>query len=201
MNMTKLSKRNIILAFVGTVVLGVGIGMMAKVGLGTDSLSACYVGISNLSGLSLGTVSAYANAILIALSLFLYKKNVGPATVLFMLISKWPIDFAQTHMIHSDNLFVSIVLCLLSVVIIALGCELFILSDLGAESYTAFTMGIGKRLKHEVKYVYIRYVCDGLLLVLALIVGGKIGIGTVISWTLMGTLMKMWQGVLEYILK
>lgn len=188
--------RKIVLALLGTIVLGFGIGMMAKVGLGCDSLSGVYTGVSKHTNLSLGTITAIANAIMVVVALILYKKNVGPATIIFIFVSKWPVDLATRLMVTSDNLFIKIVLCILSVFVLALGSELFILSDLGANAYDAVTMGIGKRLKHEVKYVYIRYACDGILLLVAFLIGGDLGLGTIICWALIGNFMKLWQGIL-----
>ena len=200
MIMKDIKLKNIILAVLGIIVLGLGIGMNNKVGIGVDSLSATYSGLSIQTGLSLGTITALCNAVMVVISLILYKKNVGIATILFIFLSKWPVDFGQKMMIQSDNMLISIILCVICVFIIALGSELFILSDLGADSYTAMTMGIGKRLKHKVKYVYIRYACDGLFLIIAILLGGQIGVGTIISWAFIGVFMKYIQGVLVRLL-
>lgn len=189
--------KNIILAVLGAVFLGVGIGMNVKVGIGVDPLSAVYTAFSNLLNVSVGTVTAVANVIMLVAALILYKKNVGIATVIFILVSKWPIDFANKYFVHSDNLFVSIILCVFSLIVIALGCELFMLSNLGANSYDALVMGIGKRLNHEVKYVYIRWACDGICLIVAFLLKGEIGIGTILSFILLGPFIKKWQAILE----
>lgn len=199
--MKEIKKENVIMAILGIIVLGLGIGMNVKVGIGVDSLSATYTGIVNHTGLTLGTVTALFNVLMVVVSIILYKKNIGIATILFIFISKWPVDFAQRHMIHSDNIIISIILCVVAVYVIALGSELFVLSDLGADSYTAMTMGIGKRLGHKVKYVYIRYACDGFFLLVAFLLGGQIGIGTIISWALVGNFMKLNQKLLVKLLK
>lgn len=190
-------KKNIILAVLGAIFLGIGIGMNIKVGIGVDSLSAVYTACSNIFNLSVGTITVIANVIMLIIALLLYKKNVGIATVLFIIISKWPIDFANKYFIHSDNLFISIALCIFSLIVIALGSELFMLSDLGANSYDAVLMGIGKRFNHKIKYVYIRWFFDGALLIIAILLKGEIGIGTVLSFILLGPMIKKWQAILE----
>ena len=189
--------KKIILAVMGSILLGFGIGMNIKVGIGVDSLSAVYTACSRIFNLSVGTITAIANVIILVFAWFLYKKNVGISTVIFIIVSKWPIDFANKYFINSNNFIISILLCLVSIVVIALGCELQILSDLGANAYDAMVMGVGKRLNHKVKFVYLRWFFDGLFLVIAIILKGEIGIGTVLSFALIGSFIKMWQAILE----
>ena len=189
--------KKIILAFLGCVVLGAGIGMSTKVGIGVDALTSVYTGIVKHTGLSLGTVTALMNVLMCIIAYILYKKNVGIASVLFIFVSKWPVDLANKYMITTDNLFINILLYILSVFVLALGSELFIMSNLGASSYDALTMGVGKRLHHEVKYVYVRYICDATCLLIAFLIGGEIGLGTIICLALIGIFMKTWQRILE----
>lgn len=193
--------KQIVMSILGILCLGFGIGMNLKVGLGVDPLSAVYDSVSKILHLSLGTTTAIISVCYLILGFILYKKNVGIASVLFILISKYPIDFAYEFFITSDNFIISIVLCIFTIATIALGSELFILSGLGASPYDSFTMGIGKRLKHEVKYVYIRWASDGLLLIIALLLHGEIGLGTVLSFSLIGIFMRTIEKVLRKILK
>ena len=197
----KNSIKKIIVAILGILFLCFGIGANIKVGIGVDPLSAVYNAVSKLINLSLGATTAIISVVFLILGFILYKKNVGIATILFILISQYPIDFAYAYFIHSDNILISIILCIVTIAIIALGSELFILSSLGACPYDSFTMGIGKRLKHEVKYVYIRWASDGLLLILAILLKGDINIGTILSFALVGLFMKGWQKLLEKFIK
>lgn len=198
---TKNNFKKIIISVLGIICLCFGIGMNIKVGIGVDPLSATYDAVSKIINLSLGTTTALISIIYLVLGYVLYKKNVGIATLLFIFISKYPIDFAYNHFVRSDSLIINIVLCLLTILIIALGSELFIFSSLGACPYDSFTMGIGKRLKHEVKYIYIRWASDGLLLILAILLKGDIGIGTILSFAFVGIFMKWWQKILEKFIK
>ena len=198
---TKNKIKQIIVAILGIFFLCFGIGANIKVGIGVDPLSAVYNATSKLINLSLGATTAIISVVYLILGFILYKKNVGIATILFILISQYPIDFAYAYFIHSDNILISIILCIVTIAIIALGSELFILSTLGACPYDSFTMGIGKRLKHEVKYIYIRWISDGILLVLAIILKGDINIGTILSFVLVGLFMKGWQKLLEKFIK
>lgn len=201
MNVKKLLLRQIPMVILGTIVLGLSIGMVVKVGIGSDSLSATYEGINKQTGISLGTITAISNAFMLLFSFVFNRKIVGVGTVCFILLSKYPVDLGNQLMVTSDSLFVSIMLYVLANIIMALGSALFILSDLGASGYDAFTLTIDEMQKHKIKYVYLRYITDGALLVVALLLGGTIGIGTIITWAIIAILLKMWLKVLEPVVK
>ncbi|MBR0461855.1 MAG: hypothetical protein IJJ00_03965 [Erysipelotrichaceae bacterium] len=191
--MDKKLVKSLVLVVLGIVVMGTGIGMVSKIGIGVDSFTAVINGISFRTGLTLGTITALANAILCVIGYILCKKNVGLATILFIFISKWPVDFGYTHMIAGDNLVVKIILFVISVFIIALGAAMFIVSGMGANAYDAVTLGICERLNLKDKFVYVKYAMDGFMLIVAFIIGGPIGLGTIISLALIGIFMKFCQ--------
>ena len=199
--MKKNITRSIILAVCGALIMGVGIGMVSKVGIGTDPFTSVTNALSRISGLTLGTITALSNAVLCVIGYILCKKNVGPATVLFMFISKWPVDLGYRYMVSSDSLFINIILCIISVFVIALGAALFIVSGMGANAYDSVTLGICERLHIPDKFVIVKYAMDGFMFIVALFIKGPIGIGTVVSFGLIGLFMKFCQNVLTKTLK
>ena len=199
--MKKNITRSIILAVCGALIMGVGIGMVSKVGIGTVPFTSVTNALSRISGLTLGTITALSNAVLCVIGYILCKKNVGPATVLFMFISKWPVDLGYRYMVSSDSLFINIILCIISVFVIALGAALFIVSGMGANAYDSVTLGICERLHIPDKFVIVKYAMDGFMFIVALFIKGPIGIGTVVSFGLIGLFMKFCQNVLTKTLK
>ena len=189
--------KKIILAFLGCIFLSFGIGLTTNVGIGVDALSAVYVGISNKINISLGFVVSIINLLLLIVVFFVNKKYIGIASVLYIFCSSFFVNLATLIPFSSKNIFVSIILYIIASSILALGSELFIFSGLGAIAYDALTLCVGKLFNHKIKYVYIRYACDAVCLIVAIMLKGAIGIGTIISWFLIGILMKMWQTVLE----
>ena len=193
----KILIKKFIVATLGILVLGFGIGMLVKVDIGADSLSATYQGVSKLTNLSVGTITSLANVIMVIVSLILNKKNVGIATILFIFLSKWPVDLGEKLMLTSTNIFISILLCLLSIFVIAIGSVLFIISGLGANAYDTVIIGIGDCLHKNDSYVYIRWIMDGLLLIVAYFTGGTIGIGTILSFGVIGVFVKIIKKAIE----
>ena len=178
--------RNVIFALLGIVVMGYGIGYISKLNVGADPFTGFENVIKNTTGLSLGTVAALLNAIMLVAGYLLSKKNVGIATVLFIFVSKWPIDFGYNHCYVSDNFYINLLLCVFALFLIGLGAAFFIVSNLGANSYDSIILGISDRINKGDKFVIIKYIADGMFLIIDLLFKGPIGIGTILSFLLIG---------------
>ncbi len=193
--MNKKLLRKIFLSFIGCIFLALAIGMNAKVGIGGDSLNALYTGLNRTTGLSMGTVTLICSLVMLAIALVVGRKYLGITSIAFILLSKWPVDLGVRIMVTSNDLLTSIVLCIGTLFLMNLGVEIMILSGLGAGSYEALTMGLGKIFR--MKYIYIRWICDAIVFASGYFLGGDIGIGTIISYIITGPLMKMFESILE----
>lgn len=183
--------RNVIFALLGIVIMGYGIGYISKINVGADPFTAFENVLMNATGLTLGTVAAILNAIMLVIGYLLNKKNVGIATVLFMFVSKWPVDFGYNYCYVSDNYYINLLLCVFSLFLIGLGCAFFIVSSLGANAYDSVVLGISDRLNKGDKFVIIKYITDGIFLILALIFKGPISVGTILSLLLIGPFVNL----------
>lgn len=178
--------RNVILALLGCLIMGYGIGYISRIDLGADPFTAFENVVKNATGLSLGTVAALLNAIMVVIGFILNKKNVGVATILFIFVSKWPIDFGYKYCYVSDNKYINILLCVVALFLIGLGAAFFIVSSLGANAYDSIVLGISDRLNKGDKFVLIKYISDGIFIIIDFIFKGPIGLGTVLSFLLIG---------------
>lgn len=176
--------KNTLICLLGVLMLGGGVGMFSRVSIGTDSLTCFYEGISLKTGLTVGTVSLLANLAYVVIVFFLDKKKIGIATFLYMIVGKYPIDFMNEHFFTPDNIFVAILLDIVICVIIGVGCSLIVASKLGVTAYDALTTSTSEVL-HK-KYVIVRYIYDASFLILGVLLGGKIGIGTIIALIVIG---------------
>lgn len=183
--------RSFIFALLGIVIMGYGIGYISKINVGADPFTAFENVLKDATGLTLGTVAAILNAIMLVIGYLLNKKNVGIATVLFMFVSKWPVDFGYNYCYVSDNYYINLLLCVFSLFLIGLGCAFFIVSSLGANAYDSVVLGINDRLNKGDKFVIIKYITDGIFLILALIFKGPISVGTILSLLLIGPFVNL----------
>lgn len=174
----KLFKR-IIYVLLGIIILGGAMGAYINTGIGSDPVSIFIEGGSVLTKLKPGTVSIFMYACFVLVTFFLDKKKIGIGTLIAMVGTKWPLDFVVEHFVAPQSFLAC---CAIDVVLCALfgiACALLVKSNLGASAYDGFTLSIAKTFKF--KYTYLRYVCDALLLLSGWLMGGTIGVGTIIA--------------------
>lgn len=176
--------KKILICLLGCTMLGGGMGMLIRVRIGSDSLSCFYEGLSLKTGLTAGTISLFMNLIYLVVVYFLDKKKIGVSTFVFMIFGKYPIDFFYEHFFTPNSLIVAILLDIVICVVIGVGCAVIIAADLGVTAYDSLTLSTSETLKKN--YVVVRYIYDGAFLILGLLLGGTIGIGTIIALVLIG---------------
>lgn len=186
--------KKILICLLGCTMLGGGMGMLIRVGIGSDSLTCFYEGLSIKTGLTAGTISLIMNIVYLVIVYFLDKKKIGAATFIFMIFGKYPIDFFCEHFYTPNSLIVAIILDLVICVIIGVGCAVIIAADLGVTAYDSLTLSTSEVLKKN--YVVVRYIYDGTFLVLGFLLGGTIGIATIIALIVIGPVFNYAKKVL-----
>ena len=176
--------KKVLICILGVLMLGGGMGMLIRVGIGSDSLSCFYEGIAGKLNITAGTVSLITNLSFVVIVYFLDKKKIGISTFIFMILGKYPIDFFFDHFFTPDSLIVAIILDIVICIIIGVGCAVIIAADLGVTAYDSLTLSVTEVLKK--KYIIVRYTIDGIFLILGILLGGTIGIGTIIAFVLIG---------------
>lgn len=186
--------KKILICLLGCTMLSGGMGMLIRVGIGSDSLTCFYEGLSIKTGLTAGTISLIMNIVYLVIVYFLDKKKIGAATFIFMIFGKYPIDFFCEHFFTPYSLIVAIILDLVICVIIGVGCAVIIAADLGVTAYDSLTLSTSEVLKKN--YVVVRYIYDGTFLVLGFLLGGTIGIATIIALIVIGPVFNYAKKVL-----
>lgn len=195
----RLNAKNLTMGLVGLLLVGFGSGMLVKTGYGADTLNGIFAGIARLTGLSLGTVSAIANGLILVFIFFVKRELVGIGMLLSALVLKFPIDFAMSVYPASPNLAVGICSDILSLAVFCLGVALMIESQLGVTGYDGLTLIATEKSKKPFRRV--RLVCDGITLVLAFLLKGEIGIGTVLGFLLMAPFIDFYRKKISGIAK
>ncbi|MDO5440535.1 MAG: YitT family protein [Erysipelotrichaceae bacterium] len=171
--------KKILICLLGCLMLGGGMGCLIRVGIGSDSLSCFYEGLSLKTNISVGTVSLLMNLLYCVVVFFLDKKKIGVSTFLFMIFGKYPIDFFYEHFFTPDSLIVAILLDIVICLVIGVGCAVIIAADLGITAYDSLTLSTSEVLKKN--YVVVRYIYDGAFLLAGILLGGTFGIATIIA--------------------
>lgn len=194
----KFNAKNMAMGITGLLLVGFGSGMLVKTGYGADTLNAIFTGVARLTGLSVGTVSAIVNGIMLVFIFFVQRELVGIGMFLSVLVLKFPIDFAIAVYPASPNLAVGVCSDILSFVVFCLGVALMMESELGVTGYDGLTLIATNKSKKPFRTV--RLICDGITLGLAFLLKGEIGVGTVLGFLLMAPFIDFFRKRIEKVL-
>lgn len=182
----------------GLTTFSFGIYLTLCASIGLAPWDVLVTGLCNHIPLIYGNVALIICAIVLTIDLIMGEK-LGLGTVIDALIVGKIVDlFNWLNWIPiSDTLWLSIVLLLLGIVCMSIGQWLHIGTALGCGPRDALLMGLGKRFPR----LKIGTVNAGLLIfvfTVGWLLGGQVGIGTVISVALTGPIMNLVFGLVRF---
>jgi uncharacterized membrane protein YczE len=174
----------------GLMLFGLGIAVMLKAGIGLDPWSVFHEGLANQTGLSFGRVTQLTGVLLIALSFALLRVKPGLATVLNMLLVGPWVDFyrAQAWLPTAEGWLWGVLQFMAGVVLVGLASGLYIAARFGAGPRDGFVLGLSLKLGLSVRLT--RSGLELLVLVSGFLLGGPLGLGTVLFAVTVGYFMQ-----------
>ncbi len=186
----------------GKLVLGlflyaVGIVLTIRADIGYGPWEAFHAGLSAVSGISIGNASILVGLAIIALTLVMGEK-IGLGTVLNMVLIGLFIDLLLVDGLipKAGNMFLGIPLLLLGLYIIAVGSYFYIGSGFGAGPRDGLMVVLTRRLKLPIGLI--RSAIELTATILGWILGGKVGIGTLIAGFAIGFCVQSTFRVLKF---
>lgn len=175
---TKLFK--IIKLMIGFVFCAVGIVLTINANLGLSPWDVLHEGISKTTGITMGNANILVSAIVLVLNVFLGER-LGLGTLLNMVIIGRLIDIIMLNdLIHMANDFVSgILMLIIGMIILSIGCYLYIGVGLGSGARDGMMVALQKRTGRPIRVV--RGSLEIGAVVIGFLLGGTIGIGTIIT--------------------
>lgn len=178
----KISLRRILGMIAGVVIIGVGIAVFKFSHLGNDSISALNLRIAELSGLPFSIENVLMNLCLFVPQLIWGRRYIGLGTIINSFCIGFIVTFTSDVMTAAfgtaDTLPVQLFWVAVGVLVVAFGCSLYQTADLGVAPYDALSLMMAERL--PVPYFGCRVFTDALCAVISFVLGGLIGLGTLI---------------------
>ena len=171
----------------GLALFGVGIAMIIDADLGAAPWDVFHTGVSDLTGLGVGTVIILTGATLLLLWIPL-RETPGLGTVLNAIEIGLVVDLVLPLVPEPDELVARLAMMLAGVVIIGIGSAAYIGAGLGPGPRDGLMTGIARR------GVSIRAARTGIELTVLLIgvaLGGAIGVGTAVFALGIGPLVQL----------
>ena len=176
--------KQVLVALLGNTFLGFGVGMTTLAKLGADPVVSFSQAACIKLGITMGQMTTITNVVLLIIVFIVKKKNIGLATLFVVLLNQYPIDFIVNLIPYVDSLWINILWVLAGIVCVSVGCTIIMASDLGLGIYDAFVFGIADRFHKS--FLFVRYTVDSIFFVSTIVLGGYIGIGTILCYALLG---------------
>lgn len=203
--------KRLILFFVGMTIIQFGVALYLKTNIGSDPMTVFTQGLANtLDKTGMGDVSivkmiagtntvtpGVANMIILviltAIILFVDRKRINIGTLICVVgvgpIIDLGVKVISYFPVENNNLFVKMLLVLFGCLIIAVGFSVLSASDIGVAPNDIIPFIIQDKTKAQ--YRTVRIIMDAVLLIGGYLLGGVVGIGTIISMIATGPFIQM----------
>ncbi|REJ05586.1 hypothetical protein DY023_10185 [Microbacterium bovistercoris] len=161
----------------GLFLYGVALALMIRGGIGVAPWDVLSLGISGSTGLGYGLVTNLTAVVVLLLWIPL-RQRVGLGTVLNALLVGPSADLALWLVPAATSLWVGVPLFLFGLVLLAFATGLYISADFGPGPRDGLMTGLVARTGWRVWVV--RTLIEGSVLVIGFLLGGPVGVGTVL---------------------
>ena len=192
------SARRIIGMVVGVIIIALGIALFKQAHLGNDSISALNMRIAELLGISLGVENICINMIFFIAEIWFGRKYIGLGTFVnglgigFIITAFYDPIAAFFGPSEAAGLPVQLLWMAVAVPVTALGVSLYQTADLGIAPYDYLSLGL--RDHTPFPYFGCRVFTDALCALLCWLLGGLVGIGTLVCAFCLGPFIQFFDG-------
>lgn len=195
-NKSDLAKK-IIIALFADVLVGFAIAFNASAGLGNDPISVLFEGIEHNFTLTLGEATLIMNCIIFAIVLLCGRHYINLGTFLYTLPLGFFVDIGvNVYQVIQIPVFpFRILISTIACIMLFLGVAIYIVIDIGVDPWTGLALMLRDRT--SVEYKYFRIGIDVSSIVLGFLLGGQVGIVTLVSGLVAGPAIQKFVEILN----
>lgn len=180
----------------GIVLIGFGAALSEKMSMGLDPFTALNRGASSLLGFDLGSYQLGVNLLVLVIIFLMKRSLIGWGTIYNMVLVGYLIDFFQWLFdlvidVDQMSLMLRVLVTVLAIGFFTLGVATYTETDLGVAPYDAIAPLIVDRTGWS--YTPVRVTQDILVVIGAYLLGGPVGISTVITGFFCGPLISFFS--------
>ena len=190
LNKPHMARRAAVL-LLSVIVMGVCVAVFDQLGFGTDPCSVLNLGVSRLLGWSFGNYQLMFNLVLLALIIAMGEiRRIGLGTLANMVVVGYAADATlwllnHTHPLTGDPLPVKLAVFVPTMALFLVAVSFYMVVDLGVAPYDAMPQIIAGRQK-RFGFTAVRVTWDIAAIVLGFLVGGTIGLVTLVTGFFLG---------------
>lgn len=158
---------------------------MLNSNLGLSPWDVFHQGLSRITGITIGQANIIIGVLFVIVGMC-FGQKLGIGTILNMLLIGQFIDLIMYLNIIpvASNMITGIIMMIIGMLLMGYGCYLYISCGLGCGPRDGVMLVLNKLLKKPIKYI--RAGMEILVLILGIILGGTVGLGTIISAVFLG---------------
>ena len=178
------------LLVLGTALTALGVVMMLQANIGLEPWSVFHQGLELTTGISFGMASSLTGFLAILAAVVL-GESFGVGTIINIVLCGILIDLLGAARLFPpmSSAISGVLLLLAGMEVLVIGTWLYIASELGSGPRDALTVALARKVKRSVGPC--RVTMDCTVTVLGFLMGGKVGIGTVIAAVFVGWMMDL----------
>lgn len=182
---------------IGLLIFAFGVHFTIVADIGLAPWDCLGMGISKHTPLNYGIAMTSVSVIILILDL-LMKEKIGFGTIIDALLTgNFTNFFIEYSPCKPNNVFVSILFILIGLSLMALGQYFYMKAGQGCGPRDSFLIGVGKRLPH-VPIGVVEILIFALVLIFGYVLGGPIGLGTILSTGCCGIAMQAVFNLLHF---
>ena len=183
-------------SILGITFISFGAALSESMDMGLDPFTAMNRGASALLGFSLGNYQLVVNLIILAIVFFMKRSLIGWGTVFNMVLVGYQVDFFKSlfdnfFVVEEMSFIIRILITIAAILVFTFGVAVYMDAELGVSPYDAIAPLIVD--KSGWKYTPVRIGQDLIIVVIALLVGGPVGISTFITGFFAGPLISFFS--------
>lgn len=193
--------RKMLAALLGVAFVGIGVAFNSCAGLGNDPVGIVYDGIRNAAGLNaaqLGMASNIVNCSLVALLLVIGRRYISVGTLIYFIPYGFFVsigEYIYSALVSANTMAVSILFSILGCLLLYLGVAVYIQVDIGVDPFTGVVLVICDKVEKE--YRIVKVIFDISMIVLGTVLGGKLGVVTVVTALTGGPVIQFFKGCIQ----
>ncbi len=188
----QISIARVLILYFGLFLLGVGGAIVVQSGLGNAPWTVFAQGISVQSGMSLGWSFFLVSCAVLLLWIPLRLKP-GFGTLSNAIVFAITLQKSLELITPPDNFFLALTFVFAGIILVGAGTAIYVTCGLGGGPRDGLMIGLVQNTNWRVDYIRTGF--EGSVLILGFLLGGKVGLGTVISVFLVGSSVAIWLSI------
>ncbi len=188
---------NLLQLFLGFFLIALGVVFMRYSSLGLNPWGTFHDGVSKLTGIRFGTVTQLTGLSIVLFSMLL-KIYPGVGTLLNMYFCGFFINMIDhlNFLPHPTHIIMKVLYLISGIWILAIGIYTYISVGYGAGPRDGLMVGLVRKTKYSVALV--RNIIEVTALILGYLMGGTVGIGTIITAISIGYAIQVVFSLMHY---